>query len=254
MEHRLRPVAYVEVVTADYIEVTDDNYGSNVTDRWRIARSSPAWPDNFIHLRDLATSPPPPPPPPPDADGDGVPDGEDHCPPVAGDTKDGCPSIAGAPFDANGDGRTDLVHRWSQGVNTWLSNGDGTYAIRGQGAQAGYGFGDGQWPASVYSLALLRRPPAPPAPTGAAPGSPAPAPASGGTKPGAKVRCVVPKLKGLTVKRATKRLRARHCRLGKVRRGKGGRRAVIVRQSRPAGRRLKRGTRIDVRLGRPRHR
>ena len=46
-------VAYVEVVTPSYIEITDDNFGTNVTDRWRIATSSPAWPDNFIHFKDL---------------------------------------------------------------------------------------------------------------------------------------------------------------------------------------------------------
>ncbi|MEV0455779.1 CHAP domain-containing protein, partial [Catellatospora methionotrophica] len=46
-------VAYVEVVHPDYIEITDDSYGSNVTRRLRIARTSPTWPDNFIHLRDV---------------------------------------------------------------------------------------------------------------------------------------------------------------------------------------------------------
>ncbi|MEV0455780.1 CHAP domain-containing protein, partial [Catellatospora methionotrophica] len=48
-------VAYVEVVHPDYIEITDDSYGSNVTRRLRIARTSPTWPDNFIHLRDVGT-------------------------------------------------------------------------------------------------------------------------------------------------------------------------------------------------------
>jgi len=46
-------VAYVEVVTGTYIEITDDNYGLNTTDRFRIATTSPAWPDNFIHLKDM---------------------------------------------------------------------------------------------------------------------------------------------------------------------------------------------------------
>jgi surface antigen len=48
-------VAYVERVSDTAIEVTDDNFGLNTTDRWRIARSSPAWPDNFIHFRDIVT-------------------------------------------------------------------------------------------------------------------------------------------------------------------------------------------------------
>jgi surface antigen len=47
-------VAYVEAVTTSYIEISADNYHSNVTDRMRIDRSSPAWPDNFIHLKDIS--------------------------------------------------------------------------------------------------------------------------------------------------------------------------------------------------------
>jgi len=55
-------VAYVDRVTSTYIEVTDDNYGFNYTDRWRIARSSAAMPDNFIHFKDQKppTQPKPP--------------------------------------------------------------------------------------------------------------------------------------------------------------------------------------------------
>ncbi len=47
-------VSYVDVVTSTFIEVTADNFGANYTERWRIARNSPAWPDNFIHFRDLS--------------------------------------------------------------------------------------------------------------------------------------------------------------------------------------------------------
>jgi surface antigen len=53
-------VAYVDVVTSSYIEVTDDNYGYNNTNRWRIARSSPAMPDNFLHFKDIKPKPKPP--------------------------------------------------------------------------------------------------------------------------------------------------------------------------------------------------
>ena len=98
------------------------------------------------------------PPPPADQDGDGVPDASDHCPTVAGDPGQlGCPAPNGVPIDVNGDGKTDLVHRWSQGVNTWISNGDGSYSLHTQQAQSGYGYTDGQWPASVYSMSLIRR-------------------------------------------------------------------------------------------------
>lgn len=48
--------------------------------------------------------------------------------------------------DVNGDGRTDMIHRWSGGVNTWLSNGDGTFNwIRGYQAWPDYGYAQGNW-------------------------------------------------------------------------------------------------------------
>src|SRR3984893_13258486 len=46
-------VSYVDVVTSTFIEVTADNFGANYTERWRIATNSPAWPDNFVHFRDI---------------------------------------------------------------------------------------------------------------------------------------------------------------------------------------------------------
>lgn len=46
-------VAYVEVVTADYVEVTSDNFNGG-TNHLRVARTSPHWPDNFIHFKDVA--------------------------------------------------------------------------------------------------------------------------------------------------------------------------------------------------------
>lgn len=51
-------VAYIEVVTSSYIEVTDDSYGANTTNRYRIAVGSNAWPDNVIHFKDLAAPAP----------------------------------------------------------------------------------------------------------------------------------------------------------------------------------------------------
>jgi surface antigen len=50
-------VAYVEVVTSQYIETTEDNFGNNDTGRRRIYFGSPAWPNAFIHF---GGSPPPP--------------------------------------------------------------------------------------------------------------------------------------------------------------------------------------------------
>jgi hypothetical protein len=158
--------------------------------------------------------------------------------------------------DANGDGRTDLVHRWSGAVNTWLSNGDGGYTIRGHAAQAGYGYTDGQWPASLYSYALIRRPPPSSAP-GQAPAGSAPPPANpaapGGSAKRAPARCVVPRLRGMTLAKAKRRLRARHCRVGKVRRVNAPR-AVVKWQSRKPGRRLPPGTKVHLRVGSSTHR
>ncbi|HJR24523.1 MAG TPA: CHAP domain-containing protein, partial [Acidimicrobiales bacterium] len=45
-------VAYVEAVTADGIELTDDTSGGR-TRRYRIQRGSPYWPDDFVHIHDV---------------------------------------------------------------------------------------------------------------------------------------------------------------------------------------------------------
>jgi hypothetical protein len=90
------------------------------------------------------------------------------------------------------------VHRWDAGVNTWLSNGDGSYGMRQQLAAAGYGYGDGQWPASLYSLSLIRRPARasePPPGTG-------PASAGGPATSGQPVKTTTPKVLRRTVKLA----------------------------------------------------
>ncbi len=109
---------------------------------WAASRGAAAYIWRFGQLAS------PPPPPPPDQDGDGVPDGSDACKDVKGDQVTGCPSAVGVPFDANGDGKTDLVHRWSNGVNTWLSAGDGGYVVKTQQAHPGYGYENGVWFAS----------------------------------------------------------------------------------------------------------
>jgi hypothetical protein len=56
-------------------------------------------------------------------------DVNNFCPQIS----DGIPALNGCPdvivADVNGDGKTDLLHIWSGGVNTWISNGDGTYNV-----------------------------------------------------------------------------------------------------------------------------
>jgi hypothetical protein len=47
--------------------------------------------------------------------------------PVAGYNMDG--GFYWKVADVTGDGKADLLHLWSGGVNTWISNGDGTYNL-----------------------------------------------------------------------------------------------------------------------------
>jgi hypothetical protein len=82
----------------------------------------------------------------PDGDGDGVADSSDECGAEPGEAAEqGCASETGEPVDVNGDGRRDAIHRWSEGVNTWFSNGDGTWNVTGFQAHAGYGYRQGTW-------------------------------------------------------------------------------------------------------------
>jgi hypothetical protein len=82
------------------------------------------------------------------------------------------------------------------------------------------------------------------------PGSPA-LPSGQTSEPAKKKTCRVPKLKGLSKKRAKRRLRKAGCRLGKVRRPRGRhtRKLVVRRQSLKAGRVVLRGTKVKLRLG-----
>jgi len=47
--------------------------------------------------------------------------------------------------DVNGDGRSDLVHRWDAGINTWVGNGDGTWSLKPFQVWPGYAYADGVW-------------------------------------------------------------------------------------------------------------
>lgn len=78
------------------------------------------------------------------------------------------------------------------------------------------------------------------------PPAPAPAPVSA-PAPQAVPRCVVPKLKGKSLKRSTRLLRRAGCRVGRVKRVKSKKRpGTVVRQRVAAGTRLPRGARIGV--------
>jgi hypothetical protein len=71
------------------------------------------------------------------------------------------------------------------------------------------------------------------------------APAALPRKAAKVVRCVVPKLRGKTVKQARRALAKAHCSLGRVR---GARRGTVSTQSPRAGKRVAKGTKIRVRL------
>ena len=98
-------------------------------------------------------------------------------------------------------------------------------------------------------------PPAPPT-SAPAPSAQTPAPTTGTTPttpstPAAK--CVVPKLKGKTLKQVKKALKKAHCRLGKVRRAKArphkkAKKGTVLKQGKKPGKRLPAGTRIAVTL------
>jgi hypothetical protein len=94
--------------------------------------------------------------------------------------------------------------------------------------------------------------PDPTPPVAEPPSSPG-SPALPGTQPpaAAKKTCKVPRLKGLTKKRAQRRLKKAGCRLGKVRKPQRRlkRKLVVRRQSLKAGKLVPRGTRVKLRLG-----
>jgi len=68
------------------------------------------------------------------------------------------------------------------------------------------------------------------------------------TVPAKSVACVVPKLKGKTLKTATKALTKAECKLGKVK-GKKGKNAKVKKQSPKSGTVLSPGAKVSVKLG-----
>jgi hypothetical protein len=94
-------------------------------------------------------------------------------------------------------------------------------------------------------------PPAPPPPPPVAP--PPPPPPPGGPPPPPPVMCRVPKVVGLSLATARKRIGKRHCSVGKVRRRSASlRRGVVISQSPKAGKRLPKGARVRLVVSRGR--
>ena len=94
-------------------------------------------------------------------------------------------------------------------------------------------------------------PPPPPAPPPPPPQPPPPPPPPPPPAPPPTVKCVVPRVVGLRLAAAKTRIRRRHCRLGRVRtRRSAKRRGIVVAQSPKAGRRIARGSRVNLVVGR----
>jgi hypothetical protein len=97
-------------------------------------------------------------------------------------------------------------------------------------------------------------PPSPPPPSPPPPAPPAPPPAPPPTPPRTQLRCVVPNVKGKTLAQARRLLASKRCALGRV--AKAYSQTVtkgrVISQRPAAGRRLPRGTRVQVKLSRGR--
>ncbi len=87
-------------------------------------------------------------------------------------------------------------------------------------------------------------PPPPPPPGPPPPGPPPPGP------PPPVVGCVVPRVIGSTLRKARTRIRARHCSVGRIRRARSRRVGRVIAQSPRPGRRLARGTGVNLVVGR----
>jgi Ca2+-binding RTX toxin-like protein len=88
-------------------------------------------------------------------------------------------------------------------------------------------------------------PPAPPPPTPQPPPAPQPQP-----PPAAAVRCRVPKVVGLRLAAAKKKIKKARCAVGRVRRARSSRVGRVVRQSPKPGARKRRGTKVSLVVGR----
>jgi peptide/nickel transport system substrate-binding protein len=93
-------------------------------------------------------------------------------------------------------------------------------------------------------------PPPPPPPPPVPPPPPQPPPPPPPAPPPPPVRCVVPRVIGMTLGRAKARIRARHCGVGRVRRVHSNRVGRVLRQSPRPGARKPRGAKVNLTVGR----
>jgi hypothetical protein len=95
-------------------------------------------------------------------------------------------------------------------------------------------------------------PPPPPPPGGPPPLPPPPPPPPPPLPPPPppRIRCAVPRVIGFTLRKARTRIRARHCSVGRIRRARSRRVGRVIAQSPRPGRRLARGSRVNLVVGR----
>ena len=140
----------------------------------------------------------------------------------------GVPAIA----DIDGDGRNELVvvgSAWG-GFNGWYDK-VWAYDLHGAtygGIQWGQFGGDAQHDNHYHYGGPPPPPPPPPPP----------------------VRCLVPRVIGLKLPKARVRIRRAHCAVGQISRARSGRVGRVIRQRPRAGRRLPRGARVSLVVGR----
>ena len=135
----------------------------------------------------------------------------------------------------------------------WQWTGTATGIQRAADVTVGSGGFSASFPARSMTMVVI--PPAAGTPIAGGPGpgggSPTPTPTGSG-KPGT-VRCKVPKLRGLTLKKAKTKLRKAHCRVGKVTKKKSRtRKGRVIGQKPKAGSLRRNGTKVALVLSRGR--
>ena len=104
---------------------------------------------------------------------------------------------------------------------------------------------DGQSVVTILDRPIGEPPPPPPPPP-----SPPPPPPPPPAPPPPPVRCVVPRVIGMTLGRAKSRIRAKHCGVGRVRRVHSKRVGRVLKQSPRPGARKPRGAKVSLTVGR----
>jgi surface antigen len=242
-------VAYVESVDSGGtgITITEDNYVASgsasypggYTAQIHISSASPAWPDNFVHFKDQATGGGPAPP------ADTLPAAR-QLPSVTGGANVGGVVACSEGSWANAPTKFDF--QWLHDGTPIPGEVSGSHVVAA--SDSGHSLACTVVASNSAGSASATSPPVNvPTPTVGTPAQSQPTPTVGTPKHDqtkSRQRCVVPNLRGRTLAQGRKELRVAHCSLGRVRNRRGG---AVVWQSRRPGTRIRRGARVDIRLG-----